>query len=392
MASKTNNPGKKTESSRNNVLYLILTLKNHSDKNNPLSIKQITEYMNKDFAVQCGGNIDRTTITRLLDNLECDRIGLFRDEDFDDTSTHEDFDNNYNLNFYLRCVTIKNVRHYYYESFLLESELMTLYDAVETYNYFATEDIKNISLKLSSIRPLSKEKLTYYPSQAIADKYLKDQSSPVLMNINELIRIMANSNLARISYANYNERMVLEPRKGYPKTMRPLKLIWSNGFYYCIMGVEKYDNTVNLRIDRITEIIEIEASSKELKKYSGFNQIKGNTDLDSKSLYRSKNPIMYAGNPIRFELLVNASTNNMMNTMADAFGLNIKTAPVDTDTAKRFRLDIGKSKWVKVFVQSSEEGMILFATEYCNDVIIASPSKCSTKVKETLTKALKHYR
>ncbi len=75
--------------------------------------------------------------------------------------------------------------------------------------------------------------------------------------------------------------------------------------------------------------------------YSGFENIKGSNDLRSKSEYRMKNPIMYSGVQKRFHLLVNASTNNMMNTIMDVFGNiddtfgleNKKTVPVSTDTA-----------------------------------------------------------
>ena len=272
MADSPENIKNRKSESRNNVLYLILTLKNHSDRNNALSISEIAELINKDYAEQCGGNINYHTVKRLLDSLENNCPGLFRSSDITPYSTPKEIQDDNHFGFYLRCVTdakkagnqkTNNIQKYYYESILLESELMTLYDAIETYNYFAVNDIRNISIKLSSLRPLSQNRLAYFPSRA--DEILKEDTN-VLDSISYLGEIISHKNLASIDYGNYvynpkKSCIELVQRKDYPKIMRPLKLIWSNGFYYCIMGSSEYDNTINLRVDRMLYIEEIPTSN-----------------------------------------------------------------------------------------------------------------------------------
>ena len=395
-------------STRFNILYILHILKNHSDKNHPISIAEITEYLEQDLE-QYGIRLDRTTILRTITALEDDFIGHFQKGNLLKKGDAELMDFGPDFGFYVgRKKVMKessqdkkktknnSIYKYYYESDLSEGELKTLYDAIETYNYFCADDLQNIAQKLCSIRPMSSDLLKYIPSQY--DKKLKDDKK-VFEHISELATIIKNQQLAKITYGYYNENLHFVTKSGYPKTLRPLHLIWSNGFYYCIMGIKKYDNTINLRVDRIKKITPLPATMQDLKEYSGFENIKGSNDLRSKSEYRMKNPIMYSGIQKRFHLLVNASTNNMMNTIMDVFGNiddtfgleNKKTVPVSTDTAQKFHLKANGKGWVELRIKCAEPGMELFATEYCKDVIIVSPDASAQRVRETLKEALGHY-
>jgi hypothetical protein len=98
---------------------------------------------------------------------------------------------------------------------------------------------------------------------------------------------------------------------------------------------------------------------------------------------------MYSGAQKNFHILVNASANNMMNTIVDVFGKNKKTVPVDADTAKKYHITAGD--WVQLHLKCTADGMELFATEYCRDVIIISPEKSAQNVRETLKLALTRF-
>ena len=378
-----------------NVLYVILTLKNHSDRKHPLTEAQILEHLLKDYSDQYGVSMNRSTLTRMLNALEGIQLGIFRDKEITEITSQKDLNLSNGLSFYLRHIENDGSPDlYYYESVLLESELKTLYDAIETYNYFCVDDIQNISCKLSSLRPLSKDLLRYLPFQT--DEILKEDNM-VLQNINELADIIKNHQLAIIKYGYYNDQLKLVIKKGYPKIMRPLQSIWSNGFYYCIMGSKEYKNTINLRIDRILSIDPVkDTAPNELKQYTSLI---ANNEFNSKSEYRTRNPIMHSGRESIFHLLVNASANNMMNTIVDVFGISDtifnskpkKTVTVSTDTAQKFHLKDNGKGWVELRIKCAEPGMELFATEYCKDVIIVSPDASARRVRETLKEALGHY-
>ena len=313
--------GTKTECSTNNVLYVILTLKNHSDRNNALTTVQITNYLNNDF----GTNLNRTTVGRILEGLRHDDLlTSFRSDDITEISSTQDIKDPFNLGFYLGCRETKKSRFYYFESTLLESELITLFDTMETFNYLSVEDIRNLSLKLSSLRPLSKKNLSY--ASYSADKKLKEDES-VLQYVSELTRIINNNNLAIINYGMYvadGSKPALVKMSGYPKTMRPLRLIWNQGYYYCVMGISDQPNTVNLRIDRITGLEEKEADEKELRRYSGQRTNDVDHLYESRSDYCSKHPTMQDGELQYFSLLVNIGSPDILGDLVDLFGKNIR--------------------------------------------------------------------
>ncbi len=414
----------KTESSRNNVLYLILTLKNFTDRNTPLTNQQLTNKLNETFYNHSDKTpISHTTVGHMLDALiKDDYLDLFRINDIHELTEPGDIRDTFNTGFYLRCVTpiikkdgsteYKDVasmpesersrcknKLYYYESTILESELKTLYDAIETYNFFSVEDISKISSKLGSIRPLSSEFLKYLPTPA--DRELKDSDTTVLKHISDLAHIIKNRQLAEITYCTYNAKLKLVPKEGYesPKTVRPLKIIWSNGYYYCIVGVKGYTNVQNLRIDRMDYIEPINATKDELKEYSGYCGSEADHISSSKSDYRSKHPVMYAGETSTFPLLVNASTPNMMNTIVDTFGRNLSTHKPGGNVLESCNIDPAtKDEWVIINVKSTFNGIVLFATEYCRDVVILSSpqnatiSKAALKVRENLECAYRYYK
>ena len=80
----------------------------------------------------------------------------------------------------------------------------------------------------------------------------------LLLNIEELNRIINNRNSANITYCYYDMEKNLVPRAGYPKVIEPIHLMWSNGYYYLLAYNEKYQSIVSMRIDRITDIEEVE--------------------------------------------------------------------------------------------------------------------------------------
>lgn len=395
--------GTKTESSTNNVLYVILTLKNHSDRNNALTTVQITRHLNNDF----GTNLNRTTVGRILEGLRHDDLlPSFRSDDITETSSPQDIRDPFNLGFYLGCRETKKSRLYYFESTLLESELITLFDTLETYNYLSVEDIRNVSLKLSAVRPLSKKNLSY--ASYSADTKLKDDES-VLQYVSELSHIINNNNLANINYGFYvadGSKPTLVKMPGFPKLLRPLRLIWNNGYYYCVMGVKDLSHTINLRIDRITGLEEKEADEKELRLFSGRRANDINHLYESRSDYCSKHPLMQEGEMEYFSLLVNTGSPEILGDIVDLFGKNIRISHhTDSKLLAKYHLSpkagpgrgtinspYPAENWVKISdIKCTPAGMESFATRHCANVIILSPEESAKRVKAALLKGIGHY-
>ena len=90
----------------------------------------------------------------------------------------------------------------------------------------------------------------------------------------------------------------------------------------------------------------------------------------------------------------------MMNTIVDVFGRNLTTRKPNRDILESCNIDPGtKDEWVLINVRSTFNGIVLFATEYCRDVIIiSSPDmknstalKAAVEVRKNLECACRYY-
>lgn len=252
---------RKPESSRLNLFYILQALSEHSDEEHPMSVSEIRDKVNEAFGYlsSTGVVISLDTVKRTLEELT-DKVfasgGGYREA-------------LYQYGYGISCVMKKDgeyrayhapeegqspKRYYYYEHSLTTAELLTLKDAIETYSYFSEEDITDIVRKLFRLRPRSFPKKRYFDVSGRT----RDEDSMLLLNIEELNRIINNRNSANITYCYYDMEKNLVPRAGYPKVIEPIHLMWSNGYYYLLAYNEKYQSIVSMRIDRITDIEEVE--------------------------------------------------------------------------------------------------------------------------------------
>ena len=278
-------------------------------------------------------------------------------------------------------------KYYYYESIFSDKELITLIDSVETYNYFSTEDIVGLVSKLLAIRPQSEVLNKYHISD---NQKLKDEDSLVLPNIDELSKIIKKQQLAKIIYCNYNHEKELVPRNGYPRIIRPLSMMWSNGYYYLVALLKPGYAPANLRIDRITEIEAVDPSPQMRKDYSHT------FDLDV-SAYRMKHPVMHGGQAQHITMLFfNTPSNNIINSIIDTFGRTVTIKPATTDEIKKYipltnNSDSQTGTWMRVDFNATTAGTELFATQYCRYCKIISPASLADSITSNLKSGLELY-
>lgn len=380
---------RKPESSRLNLLYIIQVLKTYSDENHPLSVKEIWKKINQEYGyLSCADQfMSMDTIKRTLEDLlvqifqgGLEMIEVQRTYGFGVYCVIKD-GNKYKS--YFPGETPNNPKkYYYYESSLTMAEIRTLIDAMETYGYFSEEDVSSIINKLIRLRPRSFSLKNYYDKAARA----RDENSLLLMNVDLLSQIIARKHCARITYCSYNMEKKLTVRKGYPRKIEPLFLMWSNGYYYLLAYNEKYHNTTNFRIDRITEIEELEINVQHI--LESFNPVQ----------YRFEHPVMYGGRKEHFVLLCrDTGYNHIMNTIVDVFGKMSKVTEAPDELLLKY---LGKVAsyykkqgitWLKVEFDSSSGGVELWATQYCNDCLIIAPKISRKRVRERLKEGMKNY-
>ena len=394
-------PDKNKEvTNRLNVLYTLQVLKNYSSAGAPLSISEITDYINKDFYRTTSNEkakINNSTVTRILDTLYSDTNLGFQN------ASMEFFEDPTNLGFNLYCVMRgeKNTwvtyeapeegkgakKYYYFESVFSDQELITLIDAVETYNYFSTDDIAGLVAKLLSLRPKSEVLKPYYSK---SDKRLKDENSLVLFNIDEFSHIIKNRQFANIVYCNYNHEHTLVPRPGYPRLIRPLSMMWSNGYYYLVALLKPGYTPANLRMDRITEIEAVEPTEEMRQNF------KVDMNLET-STYRMNHPVMHGGKVQHISMLyLDLPNNGMNNAIMDTFGRTTKIRPATTEEIKKhlphsIRTFGTNGTWYRADFSATLTGTELFATQYCRYCKIISPESLVENVSKILKTGLDLY-
>ena len=390
----------KPANSRLNVLYLILTLKKYSSASSPMSIADIAEKANADYYQAIDESVEsrlnNSTVARIMDTLCADNTLGYQNVSMD---FYKDISGSgYNI----YCVMSTGnpndpwtdykipesgkgpKKYYYYESVFSDAELTALIDAVETYNYFSKDDITGLVSKLLGLRPTSEYLKNYDEYQA---ERLKDENSLVLANIDEFNRILKANQFAKIEYCSYGDDQQLEVRPGYPRMIRPLSMMWSNGNYYLVALLGKGYSPANLRIDRITTIEPYDPTPQERKDF----QVDVALDV---SAYRLKHPMMYGGEIKQITMLYNATLETRMNNiLMDTFGKLSKIRPATADEIKKH---LGnplavKGHWLRADFQATEGGAELFATQYCRHCRIISPASLSEKIANNLKEGLTLY-
>ena len=149
---------------------------------------------------------------------------------------------------------------------------------------------------------------------------------------------------------------------------------------------KKYNDIVNFRIDRITEIEEVNEEISYAK--DSFNPVK----------YRHEHPVMFGGKKEHIVLLCRKTERNyFMNTIMDVFGKDAKVCEAEEDLIEKYlpysKMEYEKQgiTWLRVNIESAVGGVELWATQYCNDCIIVSPEESRERVKKRLLEGCKYY-
>lgn len=383
---------KKLESSRLNVLYVVDVLSKYSDEEHPVSASDIKNYVDREFASILHDDdesvISVDTVKRILDELADRWFPVQRDENM--------YDIEYKFGYYIHSVmkegdefvTYKADRkqapkkYYYYESNLKIAELVTIKDAMETYSFFSEDDMTEIIQKIIRLRPMSFPK-SKYRDEAGAER---DENSMVLMNIDYLNRIIKNKKGAKITYCSYDMNKKLVPRKGYPKVVEPMHLMWGNGYYYLLAYNLKYGDIVSIRVDRITNIEEVELAESHRK--DNFNPVK----------YRHEHPVMFSGEKQKVIMLCrDTGHNHIMNSVIDVFGKNIRVSEAETELVNKYVPKYTEKdkkngiKWLRISFESTVGGLEMWATQYCADCIIISPEESRNRVRNNIIKGMEYY-
>ncbi len=380
---------------RTNALYILSVLKAHSDEKHPMTVSQIRKKIVEDFFI--GDESSAMDVKNIRNHLNEMCLLLGEDEY---CMKEGNIDTFFQFGFFIkRFVRSKDEpdgfipydeedpdlndpdrsrspeMYYCYKSIFDDSEVKMLIDSLESYNYLSSGDITGLMLKLSGLTPmgLNSYRKKHYDLNNV-DPRIDTHQARLLSNLKILHDIIDAKNFASFINCYYNKDHALQPKNMEPMIVRPQKLVYGNGFYYLLAVVfnerSSHYETWNFRVDRLNAITELKPTNEDRQKYQA-------EDPGDAASFRLHHPVMYGDKIVDAKMLV-WNRPYLLNALHDFFG-------------KEARIREKNEDWLEVTLNCAFTGLRLFATEYCNAVIVLSPEELVDKVKRDIYRAKKAY-
>lgn len=204
-----------------------------------------------------------------------------------------------------------NNKGWYYEHEFCPAELNLIIDSLRT---------------SSGITANQRDDLIRKISQLGGDWYAKDENNEQLRPTNPqflyaldvLHEAIDNGTKVKFFYGNYGTDKQLHYRcrdDGNPRDylINPYQILTTNGRYYLICNVDKYDTIAHFRVERI---MDIEATDQPIKPVGLIKGCENGIDVQQ---YVNDHPFMYSGKTEQYHLRIKTEG---INDILDWFGTN----------------------------------------------------------------------
>lgn len=299
-------------SSKTKTLLVYKYLYEYSDENNPLTTTDIIRLLQKD-----GITCERKSIYADIKTLNS--VG------FDIVSS-----NTSNRGFFIASRTFEL------------PQVRLLIDAVTSAGFITPDKTRDLVAKLEGL--VSKNEAAELVSQVYIDSNTKCDNEEIYYIIDALHDAILEHCKVKFLYKRRN--IDKQNRKSYTqKTFKvsPYALIWKDDHYYLVCNNEKYDNLMNLRLDRIRRIEQLDEHSRDIGEVSEY---KYGIDVSD---YVSKMFNMFSGEPDEVKLLCHL---DLREEMMDRFGAKIPLVAVDSnhfETTINAAVSDGFVSWIMNF-------------------------------------------
>ncbi len=326
-------------SSKLKTLLVYKYLKDYSDDNNPLSTTDLISMLEQD-------------------GVKCERKSIYAD-----VQTLKDigFD----------IISTKSPKRGFFmgtRKFELP-EVRLLVDAVSSAGFITPNKTKELVGKLETL--VSKNQASELVSQVYIDSDSKCDNEEIYYIIDYLHEAIKNSKKVQFSYKRRN--IDKENHKSYTIKqfkVSPYALIWKNDHYYLVCNNEKYDNLMNLRLDRIRKISTLDEPARDFREVSDYN------DHFDVSDYSAQLFNMFSGEKGSVRLLCSL---DLKEEIMDRFGAKIPLKAVDLEN---FETTINAA---------ISEGLISWIMNFGDKIKVLEPESLALQVKERAEKIASLY-
>lgn len=218
-------------------------------------------------------------------------------------------------------------------------EVMLLIDAVTSAGFITPKKTKSLVEKLRSL--VSDNQAKSMTSQVYVGSENKCTNEEIYIIIDSLHGAIMQKRKVKFSYRRRN--IDVENKKKYTEkifVVSPYALIWKNDHYYLVCNNEKYNNLMNLRIDRMKKLQLLDAPARPVSEVSRYKR-----KFDAQD-YSSKMFNMFSGEEC--DLTLNCKLH-LQEEMMDRFGASIPLTAVDSShfqTTVKAALSDGLVSWI----------------------------------------------
>ena len=290
--------------------------------------------------------------------IECERKSIYKD-----IEVLEDFGMDI-------VKTVSPKKGYFLASRAFEPvEIRLLSDAVQAADFITKKKTQEMLKKIEGL--VSVHQANVLKKQVYIDRRIKSRNESVFYTIDSLDKAIRENKKVSFVYTKRKLDEKFAARKERRSfRVSPYGLIWTNDRYYLVCNNEKYDNLMNVRVDRISKVELLGEPARGISEVSGYKVRFDPAD------YVQKTFNMFSGEPEMVELKCD---NALLENIFDRFGEQADTRVAD---ANSFYLRTEASV---------NHGLVGWILQFGGQIEVSQPKALRDMVRETAAAILQKY-
>ncbi len=338
------------------IMNILDILKKYTDEDHRLSQKEIAEILETEYEMK----VDRKAVKRNLMNL---------------------IEFGYDIEYSEAVRMVKNKKGELEESVILsdfyfvrdftDSELRLLVDSLLFSKHILYSQCKELVEKIEGLSN------RYFRSKVKHIRNLPENlpgNKELFYTIDVLDEAISKGRQVAFNYNDYGTDKKQHPRRNSKGDNReyivnPYQMVATNGRYYLVCNHDKYHNSANYRVDRITGIRLLDTTAKPMKKVKG---LENGLDLPR---HMAEHIYMFSDKTERIQF---KAKKYIVSEIIDWFGKDVKFTDETEDE-------------VTAEVKVSLMAMKFWALQYAEHITVTSPENLVNDIKTALQKAAEKY-
>lgn len=249
-------------------------------------------------------------------------------------------------------------------------EVFLLCDAVRTAKFISEKKTRELTKKLDKL--LSVYQVKRGLRGIYIDSSSKTHNEELFYNIDQINSAIEQGKKVKFTYSKKilreGRQIITESKE---RVVSPYAMTWQFDYYYLIGNYDKYNNLMNLRIDRIHKV---EVTDEPIRHFSEVSDYRDSFDVAD---YTKKLFGMFGGNMQEVKL---RCSNKILEQVTDRFGDSIFITNV-TETTFDFTVKAAIS-----------DALVTWITNYSDMIEVIRPQELCDKIVDRANEILKVYK